>query len=314
MSAETTPTQAAAEVATTTTAVWRPLTPGLSVLAGTVAVISILTGLVLIGPSLAGHAFGAWTSPSPVTQGLLGAAMLGVAPGLLEVGRARTWQEARTLVWPLATVVVGMFVLCLVDHRELQIMHGGPILAVFFSLGWVGVFAVLSLCVLGCVARQLAWPAQEDGDAASPEPPTSTEPRTSTGPARVALPGWTKPALAILGSSWFGIGAGLVLRPGFWSAFVPWSVTRLDAQALGIWAGALGVGVLGTLAEDDLARVRPALRSSGATALALGLVLAAHPGGVHWTGGPAFSLLRMVAGLLVSSVAGHRILAAASSH
>jgi hypothetical protein len=106
----------------------------------------------------------------------------------------------------------------------------------------------------------------------------------------------------------------LLSRPGFWAPFVPWSVTRLDAQALGIWAGALGVGVLGTLAEDDLARVRPALRSSGATALALGLVLAAHPGGVHWTGGPAFSLLTMVAGLLVCSVAGHRILATASSH
>ncbi len=263
--------------------------------ASTVAIISILTGIVLVGTSLAGHAFGAWTSPSPVTPGVIGAAMLGVAPGLLAVGRAGAWEQVRTLVWPLATVVAGMFVLCLVDHRELQIVRGGPILAVFFSLGWVGVFAVLSLCLLACLPRQFAQPT---GVAASP---------------RVGLPAWTKPALALLGSSWFGIGVGLLFRPGFWARFVPWSVTGLDAQALGIWSLALGVGVLGTLAEDDLARARPALLSSGATALALGLVLAAHPGGVRWSGGPAFSLLTMVAGLLVSSVAGRRILAAASS-
>lgn len=274
---------------------WRPLTTGVSVLSSTVAVISIMTGLVLVGTSVSGHAFGAWTSPSPVTPGLIGAAMLGVAPGLFAVGQAQAWQQARTLFWPLAVVVIGMFVLCVVNVHQLQIVRGGPIVAVFFSLGWVGVFALLSLCVFGCLFRQYAQPAG------------------AKAPPKVALPAWTKPALAVLGSSWFGIGTGLVFLPGFWAKYVPWTVNRFDAQALGIWALALGIGVLGTLAEDDLARIRPALLASGTTALALAAVLAAHPGGVQWHRGAAFALPAMVAGLLVSAVSGHRIIAAAAA-
>ncbi|MFG2377780.1 hypothetical protein ACGFY9_40775 [Streptomyces sp. NPDC048504] len=50
-------------------------------------------------------------------------------------------------------------------------------------------------------------------------------------------------------------------RPGFWADFVPWTVNRVDAQALGVWALTLGVGVLGALAEDDLDRTRPVLRA-----------------------------------------------------
>ncbi|WP_151773704.1 hypothetical protein [Streptomyces abyssomicinicus] len=57
----------------------------------------------------------------------------------------------------------------------------------------------------------------------------------------------------MLGSSWSGVGAGLLSLPGYWGGFVPWEMNRADAQARGVWASALGVGVLGILAEDDLA-------------------------------------------------------------
>ncbi|MEV5910157.1 hypothetical protein [Streptomyces chartreusis] len=53
----------------------------------------------------------------------------------------------------------------------------------------------------------------------------------------------------------------MLIRPGFWADFVPWGTDRVDAQALGVWALALGVGVLGALAEDDLTRTaRPSSR------------------------------------------------------
>jgi hypothetical protein len=216
--------------------------------------------------------------------------MLGVSPGLFAVNRAATWEQVRTLVWPLVVVLVGQFTVSLLNGGSLQIVKGGPIVAVFFSLGWVAVFAVLALSALIAVARQYTRARGQD-------------------PARaVTLPAWTRPSLAVLGSSWLGIGAGLLFLPGFWSRFVPWSVNRLDAQSLGLWALALGIGVLGALAEDDLTRARPALLASTTTALTVGVVLAAHPGSVHWHTGGAVSLLALLAGLLISGLTGRRLL------
>ncbi|WP_317441496.1 hypothetical protein [Streptomyces collinus] len=113
-----------------------------------------------------------------------------------------------------------------------------------------------------------------------------------------------RPPLAVLGSSWLGIGTGLLLRPGFRSDFVPWHTGRVDAQALGVWALALGVGVPGSLAEDDLDRTRAALLSLPGTALAMTLVLGVRASHVDWASGPGLGLFGMVAGLLVAGVSG----------
>ncbi|WP_153541499.1 hypothetical protein [Streptomyces sp. RB17] len=40
-------------------------------------------------------------------------------------------------------------------------------------------------------------------------------------PRTAPRPGWAKPPLAVLGSSWLGIGAGLLVRLGFWAAGSP---------------------------------------------------------------------------------------------
>ncbi|MFD9465664.1 hypothetical protein [Streptomyces sp. NPDC060027] len=76
----------------------RPLTPGMAMLATAVAVVSVLVGGLLAAVALTGHVFGAWSSPESLTPGLIGAAMLGTAPGLFAVARARSWHEVRTLV------------------------------------------------------------------------------------------------------------------------------------------------------------------------------------------------------------------------
>lgn len=116
----------------------------------------------------------------------------------------------------------------------------------------------------------------------------------------------------MLGSAWFGIGAGLLTRPGFWADFVPWTVNRVDAQALGVWALALGVGVLGALAEDDLDRTRPALRALPGTAIAAAFVLAFRASSVKRASGPALGLVCMLTGLPLAGASGRLLLGSVS--
>ncbi|MGV4981241.1 hypothetical protein ACVB8X_21440 [Streptomyces sp. NRAIS4] len=268
----------------------RPLSPGVALLAVAVAVINLLVGTVLTVVALTGHVLGAWPSPDPLSPGLLGAAMLGTAPALFALGRSTTWQQARTLVLPVAVVLAGLFTVSLLNAGRLYIARGGSIVSVLFSLGWLFTLGLLCVAAAVCLAGQAFT---RSGPAA---------PRTTP------LPGWAKPPLAVLGSSWLGIGTGLLVRPGFWGDFVPWHTNRVDAQALGVWALALGVGVLGSLAEDDLDRTRPALLSLPGTALALTVVLAARASHVDWSSGPALGLIAMVAGLLAAGASGRLLL------
>ncbi|MFF7440306.1 hypothetical protein [Streptomyces sp. NPDC008122] len=276
----------------------RALSPAVVVLSGVVGGISAAVGGLLAVASLTGHAAGAWVSPEALSPGLVGAAMAGVAPALFAVGRARVWEEARCLVLPLAIVLVGLFTVTVLNAGSLQAVRGGPLFLALFSLGWVATLGVLALAAVGCLAAQ--YRARPGGTGAGPRRPV------------VPLPAWSKPPLAVLGSGWLGIGAGLLFFPAFWGALLPWTVNRADAQGLGVWALALGVGVLGSLAEDDLARIRPALNAVPVVALTLVAVLAARASTVDWTSGPGAALVALVAGLLVTGVSGRWLLARAA--
>ncbi|MFF2779232.1 hypothetical protein ACFVU3_30590 [Streptomyces sp. NPDC058052] len=273
----------------------RELSAAVAVLSTVVAVVSLGVGSLLALAGAFGHAAGAWASPEPLSPALIGAAMVGVAPGLLTLSRADTWEEVRSLYLPLVVVMAGLLAVTLLNAGSLRVAAGGPLFLVLFSLGWIPVVAVLALASVGCLAAQYRKPA-------------GGPPRTPVAP----VPGWSKPPLAVLGSGWLGIGAGLLFLPGFWSAFMPWTVNRADAQALGVWALSLGVGVLISLAEDDLARSRPAVRAVPLVAAACGLVLAARAPAVDWASGGAVSLLALLAGLLVTGVTGQLLLRRAS--
>ncbi|GGJ19947.1 hypothetical protein GCM10010121_033610 [Streptomyces brasiliensis] len=254
-----------------------------------VGVVALLNGLLLAAVNAFGVLFGPWVSPEPLGQGMVGAAMLGTTPGLFALARCRRWEEARTLMWPVVVAMTGLSVVTLLNRRSLVMVHGGGIVNFLYSPDWVLVVTALALWAVVCAVAQLWRPrtVPPDGD---------TE--------RLPLPGWSKPPLAVLGSSWSGIGTGLVALPGYWGDFVPWQVNRADAQALGVWALALGVGVLGTLAEDDLRRTRPAVLAVPGVAVAAAVVLAARAEAVHWASGPALSLLIMLLGLLAAGAAG----------
>ncbi|MET8585157.1 hypothetical protein ABZX39_30390 [Streptomyces collinus] len=250
--------------------------------------INPLVGGTLTAVALTGHLLSAWPSPDPLNPGLIGAGMLGTAPALFAPARSRIWEEARTMVLPLAVVLSGLFAVSLVNAGRLYLARGGPIVAVFFSLGRLFVLGLLCVAAAVCLAGQVLG---RSGPAL---------PRT------VPLPGWSKPPLAVPGSSWLGIG--LLLRPGFWADFVPWPTGRTDAQALGVWALALRAGVLGSLAEDDLDRTRAALLSLPGTALAMTLVLGVRASHVDWSSGPGLGLVGVVAGLLAAGASGHLLL------
>ncbi|NML54693.1 hypothetical protein HHL19_28610 [Streptomyces sp. R302] len=257
-----------------------------------VGVVSLGVGVLLAVAALTGHGVGAWASPEALSPGLIGAAMVGVAPALLTLGRADDWEEARSLYLPLVVVMTGLLAVTLLNLGALRVATGGPLFLVLFSLGWVPVVALLALASVGCLAAQYRRPA--GGVPAR------------TGP--VPMPGWSRPLLAVLGSGWLGVGAGLLFLPGFWSGFVPWAVNRADAQGLGVWALSLGVGVLGSLAEDDLTRSRPALRAVPAVAAACGIVLAVRATDVDWGSGGAVSLLALLGGLFTTGVTGRLLL------
>ncbi|MGW2303570.1 hypothetical protein [Streptomyces sp. NPDC001809] len=276
----------------------KELSPGIVVLSAVVGGVSLTTGALLAVTSLFGYAAGAWVSPEALSPGLIGAAMAGVTPALLTLGRARAWEEARSLVLPLVIVLVGLFAVSLLNGRSLRAVEGGPLFLALFSLGWVAVLGLLALGAVGCLAAQYRRPPASS--AGPPAGPAGAAAR----PPGVPLPGWSKPPLAVVGSGWLGIGAGLVAFPGFWGDLVPWTVNRADAQGLGVWALALGVGVLAALAEDDLTRLRPALRAVPLIALAAAVVLAVHFRSVDWASGPGVSLVALVTGLLTTGVAG----------
>ncbi|MFJ4338834.1 hypothetical protein [Streptomyces sp. NPDC088915] len=276
----------------------RELSPGIVVLSSVVGGIGLAVGALLAVTSLAGYAAGAWVSPEALSPGLLGAAMAGVAPALLTVGRARVWEEVRSLVLPLVTVLVGLFAVSLLNGGSLQAAEGRPLFLALFSLGWVAVLGALALGAVGCLVAQYRGRAR----------PVAAGRREPAAP----LPAWSKPPLAVLGSGWLGIGAGLLAFPAFWGPLVPWTVNRADAQGLGVWALALGIGVLASLAEDDLARLRPALGAVPAVALAAAVVLAVHARDVDWASGPGASLVALLTGLLATGVSGRWLLNRAS--
>ncbi|MFJ3535699.1 hypothetical protein ACIPQA_09565 [Streptomyces sp. NPDC090109] len=280
------------------TPVGRDLSPGVVVLSKVVGGVSLTVGALLAATALAGYAAGAWVSPEALSPGLLGAAMAGVAPALLTVGRARVWEEVRSLVLPLATVLVGLFAVSLLNGGSLRAAKGGPLFLVLFSLGWVATLGALALGAVGCLVAQYRVRAR----------PVDAGRRVPAAP----LPGWSKPPLAVLGSGWLGIGAGLLAFPAFWGPLVPWTVNRADAQGLGVWALALGVGVLASLVEDDLTRLRPALVAVPSVALAAAVVLAVHAPQVDWASGPGASLVALLAGLLVTGASGRWLLTRAS--
>ena len=234
--------------------------------------------------------FGAWQSASPLTPLLIGCLFLGVTPGLLASTSCAHWEQLRSLVYALLVAVVALFGASLINRDALYFSTGGGLVSFLFSLGWIAVLGLLSAAALATLGLQFLQTKEANYPQLQP------------------LPGWSKPLLALLASAWFGLGAGLVVLPEFWGELIPWASNMLDRQVLGALALALGTGLLGALAEDDLTRLRPALSAVSAVSVLMTVVLVWQRDVIDWYSGPGLSIVGLVGGLILTSIIG-RLLA-----
>ncbi|WP_327406643.1 hypothetical protein OG194_45755 [Streptomyces sp. NBC_01288] len=188
-----------------------------------------------------------------MSPGLIGAAMLGTAPGLFTVGRARRWEEVRTPVYPLGIVLIRLFAVTLLNADRLYIARGGSIVPVLFSLGWL--FTLGLLCVAVLVTLTCQHLTQAD-----PPPPRPT-------PLGVGVLGAlaegdldrTRPALLALPGT--AIATAVVLA--FRASGVNWS----SGPALGLLCmltGLLLAGTGGRLLLGSVSGDRRAVAAAGA--------------------------------------------------
>ncbi|MCZ0991352.1 hypothetical protein O1M54_47995 [Streptomyces diastatochromogenes] len=267
----------------------RPLSAGVALLATAVAVINLLVGGTLTTVALTGHVLGAWSSPDPLSPGLIGAGMLGAAPALFGLARTRTWEQARTLVLPLTVVLAGLFAVSLLNAGRLYIARGGPIVSVLFSLGWLFVLGLL------CVGRRSASPGNS---SAGPGRRSRAPLRCPAGRSRPspcsARPGWaSEPGCCSAPAS------GRTSCPGTRTGWTPKpSASGPSRSGWACWAPHRG--------RPGPHPPRPAVPARH------GPRHDARPGGpcphVDWSSGPGLGLVAMVAGLLAAGASGRLLL------
>lgn len=273
----------------------RSLDPPVQVALWLLSLVAAGAGTVLLVTAAWGLHVGAWASAAPMTQGVLGAGMLGAATGCWSAARTETWEHARTLVWPCVVAVIGMFAVSVVDSSRLSLHDGIRLddpatVSVVFSAGWVVVLGALSVVLVVALISQYG------------------EPKRPWQQSVITVPSWARPLLGLLGSAWAGLGAALVVAPDFWGGFVPWATNHTDEHMLAVWSLAIGGGVLGALAEDDLRRMRPAVRSLAGIGALLVVASLVRRADVAWHTVGALAYLVLAGALLLTSVIGWAIL------
>jgi hypothetical protein len=189
------------------------------------------------------------------------------------VARERTWAEGRIgavvalLFAPLTTAAT------LIHFDRFQI---------YDATGWFWVVAyVLYVPLLAVLfVRQLRVPG---GDP----------------PRQVPLPTWMRVVFAAQAVLLIPLGIGLFAAPATLSRMWPWALTPLTGHITGVWCVSLGVIAAHARLENDMARVRPALRSYPFLALFQLVALARYPHDVQWSEAGAWIFLAYLASAVV---------------
>ena len=252
---------------------------------GAVAALAALSGLVLLGAPLVGLDVRPWAPASPVTTSVLGGLLLGVAPGLGLAARHQLWEEVRLTAVPAGVVVVGLFAVSVGHVGDLALDGRGGVLAQLSSLCWLLLLGALAAATVAVLAQQ------------------AREPRVDL-PTLSPMPAWARPPVGLLGAALVVAGSGLLALPAFWGRHAPWELSSVDARALGVWSLAVGVGVLASLAFDDLARAVPALVALACAGLGALLGLVAQADGVAWISGGGLAVVALVGGSVATAAMG----------
>lgn len=269
----------------------RDTAPLVSILLAAMALLSFGIGAILVaGSSSTGTVF-AWEFASPLTAALIGAGFLGAAPMMALSALRDAWEQARLAMLAGSLLVTTLFGVT-VGHLGDTAAGGGEVLAYLMSLAWLLGLAALSVGSGVALIAQLREPALPSV-------------------RRFPLPRLVTPAVALIGSAGLGLGAALVVEPGWWAPILPWDLSTLDARAFGAWCLVLGVALMIALVEDDLDRLQPGLVGVlGIGVLALA-VLGWHRDELGAAGWPLLSAFALPAALVGTGAIGLLLLSRA---
>ena len=123
-------------------------------------------------------------------------------------------------------------------------------------------------------------------------------------PRRFPLPAWMRGLFVAHAVLLIPLGVGLFVAPGTFSDLWPWILTPLTGRVTGVWCISLGVVAVHSLIENDMARLRPALRSYPFFALFQLVALARYPDDMQWDEAGAWIYLAYLATAIVLGLYG----------
>jgi len=241
------------------------------------AVLVLLAGVQLFVFPFRTDRWFAWTLASPSTAVFLGASYWSAVA--LEVGAARAarWSDARIAVPAVFVFTTLTLILTLVHLEQFHLAHDLPLATRAVTWAWLAIYALVP------VLMAAAWVAQRRLPDAAPSPS--------------GLPTAVRLVLVALAAAFVGLGAALLLSPGWAKAAWPWPLGPLPARAVGAWLVGLGVAAGHARLLDD----RRALRILGVTGVSFGLLqavaLARHGDALDWTGVPAVTYIAALVAL-----------------
>jgi hypothetical protein len=217
--------------------------------------------------------FFAWTITPPLMAAFLGACYFGSVAIAVFVARERTWAEGR-IGAVVALVFAPLTTAATVIH--LDRFHLDNV----FGWFWIVAYVLYPPMLAFLLVRQLRVPG---GD-----PPRQT-----------SVPVWMRAVFVAHVLLLFPIGIGLFVAPVFVGEVWPWTLTPLTGQITGVWCVSLGVIAAQALYENDMSRLRPALRSYPFFAVFQLVALARYPGDMQWGEPGAWIYLAYLASALV---------------
>jgi len=215
----------------------------------------------------------AWTINPPLMAAFLGACYLTSAVIAIFVARERTWAEGRIGVM-VAVVFAPLTTAATLIH--LDKFHLDSVTGWF----WVVAYVLYPPMLAVLLVRQLRVPG---GDP----------------PRRFPLPAWMRVLFVAQTVLLIPLGIGLFAAPATFSGLWPWTLTPLTGRITGVWSLSLGVIAAHALLENDMARIRPALRSYPFLTLFQLVALARVPGDVQWNEAGAWIYLAYLASAVV---------------
>ena len=211
--------------------------PAIRWLLGIAALLVFLAGVQLFVFPLETDTLFAWTIASPMTAVFLGASYWSAVGLELTGAMARRWTAARVAV-PAVFVFTSLTLLVTLVHLDrFHLAADLPTATRAVTVAWIAVYAVVPVLIV------VAWMLQARAGTAVP-------------PA-VGLPQAVRFILVALAVVLVGLGATLVVAPGWAAALWPWPLTPLTGRAVGAWCVGLGVAAGQARMVDDAGSLRP---------------------------------------------------------